>query len=53
MDLKGTYQKSKDLLKLKYTTDKDTVVMNISYLDKNYLLLSSLSERPTTCFIGK
>lgn len=53
MDLKGTYQKSKDLLKLKYTTDKDTVVMNISYLDKNYLLLSSLSERPTTWFYRK
>lgn len=53
MDLKGDYQKKDNLLKLKYTTDKDTVVMNISYLDKNYLLLSSRSEKPTTWFYRK
>lgn len=53
MDLKGNYQKSKNLLKLKYSTDNDTVLMNISYLDKNYLLLSSKKGNPTTWFYRK
>ncbi|PJJ67000.1 hypothetical protein CLV73_0995 [Chryseobacterium geocarposphaerae] len=53
MDLKGNYQKTKNLLKLKYTIDKDTVLMKISYLDKNYLLISSISERPTSWFYRK
>jgi len=53
MELKGYYQKNKDLLKLNYTTDKDTVLMKISYLDKNYLLLSSISGKPNTWFYKK
>jgi hypothetical protein len=53
IDLKGGYQKERNLLKLKYITDKDTVLMKISYLNRNYLLLSSISEKPNTWFYRK
>lgn len=53
MDHKGDYQKNRNILKLKYSTDNDTVLMNISYLDKNYLLLSSEKGNPTTWFYRK
>lgn len=40
METEGNYQKKNKILKMKYP-GLDTVVMNISYLKKNYLLLST------------
>jgi len=53
MDLKGNYQKKQNVIRLKYTTDKDTILMKVSYVDKNYLLLSSILNKPTTWFYRK
>lgn len=49
-DLTGNYQSKNTLVKMKYSEGKDTVQMKISYINKDYLLLSSMSEKPYTWF---
>ncbi|WP_157967968.1 lipocalin family protein [Chryseobacterium elymi] len=49
---KGKYSKDDQKLKMKYDDGQDTVVMNISYLSKNYLLLSN-GNSPKTWFYRK
>jgi hypothetical protein len=52
-ELTGNYVHQNNLLKMKYSDDKDTLQMKISYINKDYLLLSSLSEKPNTWFYKK
>lgn len=40
MENKGYYRKKKAVLKMKYSEDKDTLAMKVSYISRNYLLLS-------------
>ena len=49
MENKGNYWKMKDVLKMKYSQDKDTIVMKVSYVSRDYLLLSD-EKNPTTWF---
>jgi len=49
MENKGNYWKMKDVLKMKYDQDKDTIVMKVSYVSRDYLLLSD-EKNPTTWF---
>ncbi|AZB11233.1 hypothetical protein EG344_21545 [Chryseobacterium sp. G0162] len=49
-ELTGNYQNKDTLLKMKYNEGKDTVKMKIAYINKEYLLLSSISEKPNTWF---
>ncbi|MGN7757371.1 hypothetical protein ACTJIV_07820 [Chryseobacterium sp. 22532] len=51
MEEKGSYQRKNKILKMKYPA-LDTVIMNISYLSKNYLLLSA-GKYPKTWFYRK
>ncbi|MEJ5104243.1 MULTISPECIES: hypothetical protein [Chryseobacterium] len=52
-DLTGNYQKENNLLKMKYNESKDTIRMKIAYINKDYLLLSSMSEKSDTWFYKK
>lgn len=49
-ELTGNYQNKNTLLKMKYSEGKDTVQMKISFINKDYLMLSSTSEKPNTWF---
>ncbi|MGX5684198.1 hypothetical protein ACWKWW_06515 [Chryseobacterium cucumeris] len=49
----GTYQTEKNLLKMKYNDDENVTPMKISGVDKNYLLLFSMSGSPKTWFYKK
>jgi len=53
MDSKGKYIKKGMILKMKYPEIKDTVSLKISYIDKNYLLLSAIKNKPVTWFYKK
>ena len=50
MDQRGRYQNEGKWLKMKYNNSKDTTRLKISYINKDYLLLSSTSEKPNTWF---
>ena len=50
---KGDYKRDGKVLKMKYVELKDTISLKVSYLDKNYLLLSSIKNIPTTWFYKK
>lgn len=52
-DLTGNYLHKGNLLKMKYSDGKDTAQMKISYINKDYLLLSSISEKPVAWFYKK
>ena len=49
-ELTGNYVHQNNLLKMKYSDGKDTLQMKISYINKDYLLLSSVSEKPNAWF---
>ncbi|WP_330746533.1 hypothetical protein [Chryseobacterium sp. CP-77] len=49
----GTYQIENNLLKMKYNDDENVTPMKISGVDKNYLLLFSMSGSPKTWFYKK
>lgn len=49
-ELTGNYVHQNNLLKMKYSDGKDTVQLKISYINKDYLLLSSGSEKPNAWF---
>ncbi|WP_167375212.1 hypothetical protein [Chryseobacterium oleae] len=51
MEESGSYQRKSKTLKMKYPA-VDTVVMNISYVSKDYLLLSA-GKDPKTWFYRK
>ncbi|SHF84268.1 hypothetical protein SAMN02787073_3077 [Chryseobacterium vrystaatense] len=48
----GKYREQHQKLKMKYSDGADTIVMNISYISRNYLLLSA-GKQPTTWFYRK
>lgn len=52
MENKGHYQKKNEVLKMKYSQDKDTLVMKVSYISRDYLLLSD-EKNPQTWFYKK
>ncbi|WP_312075956.1 hypothetical protein [Chryseobacterium sp.] len=41
---KGYYSRNRDTLRMKYSELKDTSHLKISYIDKNFLLLSSVKK---------
>ncbi|WP_347219230.1 hypothetical protein [Chryseobacterium sp.] len=49
-ELTGNYVHQNNLVKMKYSDGKDTLQMKISYIDKDYLLLSLGSGKPDTWF---
>ncbi|MDR6923879.1 MULTISPECIES: hypothetical protein [Chryseobacterium] len=49
MENKGSYWNKKNVLKMKYSQNKDTIVMKISYVSRDHLLLSD-EKKPTTWF---
>ena len=49
-ELTGNYTHQNNLLKMKYSDSKDTLQMKISYINTDYLLLSSVTEKPNTWF---
>jgi hypothetical protein len=53
MDSKGSYERKHDILIVKYNDSENPAELKISYLDKDYLLLSSINEKPTTWFYRK
>ncbi|WP_267402958.1 MULTISPECIES: hypothetical protein [unclassified Chryseobacterium] len=53
MDSKGKYRRKGMILKMKYPELKDTTSLKISYIDKNYLLLSAIKNEPMTWFYKK
>lgn len=52
-ELTGNYVYQNKLLKMKYSDGKDTIQMKVSYINKDYLLLSSGSEKPNAWFYKK
>lgn len=50
MDSKGSYERKENILMVKYNNSENPAELKISYLDKDYLLLSSKNENPVTWF---
>lgn len=50
LESKGNFLKYGKILKMKYPELKDTTSLQISYIDKNYLLLSSVKGKYTTWY---
>ncbi len=40
LENKGNYRKEREVLKMKYSQDNDTLMMKIAYVSRDYLLLS-------------
>ena len=53
LESKGDHKIEGKVLKMKYVELKDTISLKVSYLDKDYLLLSSFKNMPTTWFYKK